>query len=82
MMASQWLNCYSLLVAITVSIKPASSSIPLVKRVRLDFEDGTPRPGAVECLSDPSPAKVCNNNQSCDLCVSYPVMVNNHVTLM
>ena len=44
--------------AITVSIKPASSKTPLVKRVELVFDGDTPRPGKVECLSDPNPQNV------------------------
>ena len=53
-----------LTLAITVSIKPASSSIPLVKQIGLYFDGDVPMPGKVECLSDPSPAKVHILNQA------------------
>ena len=62
----------SLLPAITVSIKPASSKIPLVKRVELVFDGDTPQPGKVECLLDPTPQNVHQfTRERKSLCASF-----------
>ena len=50
--------CVVLTTGITVSIKPASSSVALVKRIELVYDGDTIAPGATELLSDPSPPKV------------------------